>query len=288
MKTILACGALAWCVASAAGPWQEAPAASPSAGCAEMEQFLRTARIVSQREIPVGITVPKRATLDDGTLRHDASVQMTEVRRPVQDFSRSTELNFRDTWQFNVAGYELAKMLGLNMVPPYVERKVNGRSASLSWWIDDAMMERDRVRKKLTSPDPGRWNAEMYAARVFQQLIHDTDPNQTNQLITKDWRIWMIDFSRAFRTSKILRNPKVLVRVDRRLLARLRELTKDGLRERLGRWLGNAEIDALLARRDRMVSHFDAAVARWGESPILYDFARTAEPCGRGLGYNQP
>jgi hypothetical protein len=252
-----------------------------------MEQFLRTASIVSQREIPVGITVPTRATLDDGARRHDASIQVTEVRKPVMEMSRSTELNFRDSWQFNVAGYELAKMLELNMVPPYVERKVNGRSASVSWWIDDAMMERDRVRKKLQSPDQGSWTTEMYAARVFQQLIHDTDPNQTNLLITKDWRIWMIDFSRAFRLSKTLRNPKVLVRIDRRLLAGLRGLTRDALRERVGRWLGNAEIDALLARRDRIVGHFDEAVARWGESPILYDLARTAEPCGTGLGYNQ-
>jgi hypothetical protein len=277
-----------WCAVIAL-PLTQVPAPDQTRGpsCAEMETFLKTARIVSQREIPVGITVPKRATLDDGTRRHDASIQVTEVRKPVYEMRRSTELNFRDSWQFNVAGYELAKMLGLNMVPPYVERKVGGQSASVSWWIDDAMMERDRVRKKLTSPDPGRWNVEMYAVRVFQQLVYDTDPNQTNLLITRDWRIWMIDFSRAFRLSKTLRSPKSLVRIDRRLLARLRELTTDTVRERLGHWLGNAEIDTLLARRDRIVEHFDEAVAKWGESPILYDLARTAEPCGTGLGYNQ-
>jgi hypothetical protein len=277
-----------WCAVIALALTQvPAPAPDQPLGCAEMEQFLRTARIVSQREIPVGITVPKRATLDDGTRRHDASIQVTEVRKPVYEMTRSTEVNFRDSWQFNVAGYELAKMLGLNMVPPYIERKVNGQSASVSWWIDDAMMERDRVRKKLQSPQPERWNDEMYAARVFHQLIHETDPNQTNLLIAKDWRIWMIDFSRAFRLSKTLRNPKSLVRIDRRLLARLRELTKPALQERLGRWLGSAEIEALLARRDRIVGHFDEAVGRWGESPILYDLARTAESCGAGLRYNQ-
>jgi hypothetical protein len=28
-----------------------------------------------------------------------------------------TELNFRDTWKFNVAGYKLDRLLGMNMVP---------------------------------------------------------------------------------------------------------------------------------------------------------------------------
>lgn len=283
MKPGFACAALAWCALSAAALPQEPPAAAPAFGCAEMEQFLRTARIVSQREIPVGVTVPKRATLDDGTRRHDAAVQVTDIRRPVQEMQRSTELNFRDTWQFNVAGYELAKMLGLNMVPPYVERKVSGQLASVSWWIDDAMMERDRVRKQVRSPDSERWLADMYAARVFHQLIADSDPNLTNMLVTKDWRVWMIDFTRAFRWSKALRNRKSLVRIDRRLLARLRTLAKEDLQAALGRWLGTAEIEALLARRDLIVAHFDAEVRKFGESPILYDFPRTNEPCGTGL-----
>ncbi len=279
---LLACGAVV-CGAFAAFGAQTPAAAPTAAGCADMEHFLETARIVSQRELPVGITVPKRATLDDGTLRHDASIQATDVRRPVQEMARSTELNFRDSWKFNVAGYELAKILGLNMVPPYVERKVDGQSASVSWWVDDAMMERDRFRKKLRSPNPERWNDEMYGVRVFHQLIHDTDPNLTNLLIAKDWRIWMIDFTRAFRWTKELRNRKALVRIDRRLLARLRELTMDTLQANLGRWLVKPEIEAVLARRDLIVAYFDEQVRKFGEAPILYDLPRTNEPCGTGL-----
>ena len=41
-------------------------------GCAEMEAFLMTAKVGAQRDLPVGITVPKRATLTDGTRTHDA------------------------------------------------------------------------------------------------------------------------------------------------------------------------------------------------------------------------
>jgi hypothetical protein len=248
-----------------------------------MEDFLKTAPIVRQRDLSVGVTVPRRATLDDGRMRHDAAIQVTDVSRAVFETSRSTELNFRDSWKFNVAGYELAKILQLNMVPPYVERDVEGRSASVSWWVNDAMMGRDQYRRKLVPPDTRRWSEEMQAVRVFHQLIHDTDPNLTNLLITKDWRVWMIDFTRAFRWTTRLQNPHLLVRCDRRLLANLRAMPEDTLREKLGRWLTKREFDGMLARRDLIVKRFDDQIASRGEAFVLYDLPRTSEPCGAGL-----
>ena len=252
-------------------------------GCAEMEAFLKTARVGTQHEIPVGVTVPSRATLDNGTLRHDASIQTVDIHAPTYQTPRGTELNFRDSWKFNVAGYELAKLLELNMVPPYVERRIGGGPASLSWWIDDAMMERDRVRKSLTPPDLTRWNAEMHAARLFHELIADSDFNMTNTLIAPGWRVWMIDFTRAFRLVKALQYPNEVRVVDRKLLANLRALNRDQLQQRLGRWLSRPEIDAVLARRDLLVRAVESEIAAKGEAAVLYDLARVAEPCGAGL-----
>jgi hypothetical protein len=259
-----------------------APAAGPS-GCAAIEDFLKTAKVLKQRDLSVGVTVPSKATLEDGAFRHDASVQTVDVKNPLFQGGLTTEVNFRDAWQFNVAGYELAKLLKLNMVPPYVERRVNGKDASVSWWIDDAMMEKDRFKKKIQPPNPMKWNEQLYAARVFHQLIADTDFNMTNVLITKDWRVWMIDFSRAFRMTKTLPTPKDLTKIDRTLLANLRGLNADVLKERLGRWVGKLEIEGLLARRDLIVEFFEKEVAAKGEAAVLYDFSRTSESCGTGL-----
>ena len=50
----------------------------------------------------------------------------------------------------------------------------------------------------------------MYKIRVFDQLVYDTDPNLTNVLIGEDWKIWRIDFSRAFRLDKNLKKPEGL------------------------------------------------------------------------------
>jgi hypothetical protein len=255
----------------------------PTLRCADMETFLKTAKIGPQRGIPVGVTLPSRAPLDDGKLRHEAAIQTTDISKTTYQTSRGTELNFRDTWQFNVAGYELAKILELNMVPPYVERKVSGVPASVSWWVSDAMMERDRFQKKITAPDPDRWNHEMYAARVFHELIADSDFNMTNILITKDWRLWMIDFSRAFRQTKSIQKPKEMTKMDRKLLANLRGLTMEMLKQTLGRWLNKQEIEGVLARRDLIVRYFDNEVATKGEAAVLYDLPRTSEPCGAGL-----
>lgn len=262
----------------------QAPASPPaSLTCAEMEAFLKTAKMGRQRSIPVGVTVPSRATLDDGKMQHDASIQTIDESKTTFATARGTELNFRDSWQFNVAGYELAKMLELNMVPPYVERTVSGRRASVSWWVGDTMMERDRVKQNLTPPDTELWNAQVLAARAFHELIADTDVNMTNLLITKDWRIWLIDFSRAFRTSRTLQEPERLTAVDRRLLARLKGLTREPLRQKLGRWVTGDQIDAVLARRDLLVRTLESQIAAKGEATIVYDLARTTEPCGVGL-----
>jgi hypothetical protein len=270
-----------WAVAVSSQETALQPARTLS--CDEIETFLKTAKIGRQRAIPIGVTVPLRATLDNGTLRHDAAIQTTDIREASYTTARGTELNFRDTWKFNVAGYELAKMLELNMVPPYVERRVNGGPASLSWWVNDTMMEQDRVQKKLTPPDVGRWNDETQAARLFHELIADYDFNMTNTLITKDWRVWLIDFTRAFRLAKTLQYPDEMTRVDRKLLANLRALTRETLQAKLGAWLAKAEIDAVIVRRDVLVGILDKHIAAKGEAAVLYDLPRVKESCGTGL-----
>ena len=271
------------CWAVALGAQETALQPVPALNCDAIETFLKTAKLGRQREIPVGVTVPLRTTLDSGTLRHDAAIQTADIRQASYPTARGTELNFRDSWKFNVAGYELAKLLELNMVPPYVERRVNGGPASLSWWVDDAMMERDRVQKKLTPPDVARWNDEMHAARLFHELIGDYDFNQTNTLITKDWRVWLIDFTRAFRLTRTLQYPNEVTRADRKLLANLRALNRETLLGKLGRWLAKAEIDAVLVRRDVLAGILDRLIASKGEGAVLYDLPRVKESCGTGL-----
>jgi len=258
-------------------------APAQSLTCSQIEEFLRLGKIGQQKNIPKGITLPLRATLEYNGVQHDAAVQTVNIAKPSFQTAKGAELNFKDYWGYNVAAYELAKILELNMVPPYVERKVAGQQASLSWWVNDSIMELDRKNRQMEPPDLDSWNKQMYAVRVWHQLIYDTDPNLTNILISKDWQIWIIDCTRAFRINKNLRDAKDLVQCDRRLLAKLRTLDKDVLKEKLSRWLTKTEIEALAARAAKIVDFFDKETAAKGEGAVLYDIPRTSQACGTGL-----
>lgn len=252
--------------------------------CADMEQFLREARIVKVRDSSKGVTHPKHATLEKDSLEHDASIQNVDARLKALTGGQRAELNLHDFWGYNIAGYELAKLLSINMVPPYVERRYEGNRSSFSWWIPNVMMDAaERFQRKVEPPDPERWNREMWVIRVFDQLIGNVDNNLTNFLITKDWHVWMIDFSRAFRPYKTLRKPEDLVRCDRRLLDNLRQLDKPLLEQKLRPYLTRSDIEALLARRDEIVKYFADEIARKGEAAVLFELDRVGEACGAGL-----
>jgi hypothetical protein len=237
---------------------------------AQAEEFLLNAKIISIKDLSVGVTIPQRATLSDGKFKHDAKVQSIDIQKTSFQTLKGTEFDFRDSYKFNIAACELDKLLELNMVPPCVERKVGGKAASVSWWVDDAMMELDRQKKKIQAPDSVRFNQQKSMYQVFNQLIYDTDPNQGNILYDKDWKIWIVDQTRAFRKFKTLENPKILSHCDRKLLEKLRGLRKEVLEQKLKPYIGDMQLEAILARRDLIVKFFDEQIAQ--QKPTLFDF----------------
>lgn len=242
---------------------------TPALTIAQKEEFLRTAKIVNDKSAKKGITDTQRVTLSDGTLTHDASVQRIDEHKDVfQGQDGTSEFNFKDSYKFNIAAWKLAKLLGMDdMMPPYVDRKYKGDSASFSWWVDDVLMdEEERTKKHATAPNLEAWNQEMYVVRVFDQLIYNTDRNLGNLLIDKNWHIWMIDHSRTFRTRRDLRNPKNLVQCDRTLLAKMKALDEPTLKKELSPYVNNEEIKGLLGRRDVIVKFFESQGDR-----ALYD-----------------
>jgi hypothetical protein len=237
----------------------------------QKEEFLSTAKVINQKPLSEGITGALRLTLSDGKLTHDAQAQDIDEFKQVFTSALGTELNFRDSYKYNIAAYRLARILDLNMIPPSVERGIGGAAASVTWWLDNVLMtEKARYFQKKEPPDVDRWNKQMYIVRVFDQLIYNTDRNLGNLVIAKDWDIWMIDHTRAFRLHKKLKEERVLVKCDRKLLESLRSLHQASLAE-LKPFLTSPEISAVLARRDRIVEVFDAKVKQSGEAAVLYD-----------------
>ena len=244
----------------------------PALSREQIKQFLLTAKVTGGKQGGKGITDPWRLTLSDGTLTHDASFQSVDehdIDRKFADGHR--ELLFVDSYRYNIAAYRLAELLGLeDMLPVYVERKWQGHIGSLSWWLPVQMDEGQRLQRKIPAPDVEAWNQQMYRIRVFDELVYDTDPNLTNVLIGKDWKIYRVDFTRAFRLSKNLREPKNLERCDRKLLERLKALDGNELTEKTRHYLNNEEVKAVMARRDKIVAYIQSLIAAKGEGEVLY------------------
>jgi len=238
----------------------------------QIKQFLLTAEIIKSKPSSKGVTHPWHLTLSNGTITHDASFQTIDEHKTEMKFANGkVELNFVDSYKYNIAAYRLAELLGLDdMLPVYVERKWQGKTGSLSWYLPAKMDDVERVEKKIEPPDPDKWNSQMYRIRVFDELVYDTDPNLTNVQIGEDWTVWRVDFSRAFRTNKDLRVPKNLVKCDRQLFEKLKALKAEELAEKTKNYLNKDEVKGVMARRDKIVATFQTLIAEKSEKEVLY------------------
>jgi hypothetical protein len=261
---------------------QEPAAASPTAPSvptsdADREAYLLKAEIAKRKPAPGGITNSERATLRQGAIEHDAHIQAHDEYKATMSLSSGTELDFRDSFRNNVAAYRLDRILGLRMIPVTVVRNVDQKPASFTWWVDRVKMdEKKRFQQNISSPDATAWNHQIFVVRVFDQLIYNVDRNLGNLLIDEDWRIWMIDHTRAFKVFKDLKTPKNLGdHCERKLLAALRGLDANTLKAEMKDLLSPPQIDGLLARRDRIVAYYDEKIAALGEDKVLYDLETT-------------
>jgi len=260
-----------------AAPWpspaQTLAPAPPAAtlGPAEMEKFLLDGRIIKKKESSKGVTDAYRVTLSDGVLTHDAQVQNVDIAKSYFDVGpKKSEVNFKDSYRYNVAAYRLAVALGLDNVPMSVERIVDGKPAAMTWWLDGVMDDGDRRKKKIAQSNPARAADYYNVMFVFDELIQNRDRNQGNIVWSPDSKMWLIDHTRAFRLNTNLLKPEQLSRCDRGLLERLRAVTPEALAQAVGNSLTKQEQEALLARRDKIVKHYDERIARLGEPVVLF------------------
>src|SRR5215212_244824 len=177
----------------------------------QMEAFLLTGKVIKKKDTKKGVTKPVQATLSDGTIVHDAQIQAIDESKAMFQAGKASEVGFRDTYKFNVAGYRLARILGLDTVPMSVARRIEGKNAAITWWVDDVRMdEGDRLKLKTTGTDVDRLTKQMQVMRVWDELIQNRDRNSGNMLWTGDWTLWMIDHTRAFRVNDQLLKPDQL------------------------------------------------------------------------------
>lgn len=236
---------------------QETLPGLPWLGSADtIAEYIRTAAVKKLEDIPVGVTRPQRAILAPGG--PVASVV-------VKDLPPGRKGGYWESYRSEIAAYELDRMLDLNMVPPTVEKRVNGTTMSAQMFVERCVWLKEL--KGQQPPDVVAWNRQVHRHRVFDNLVANIDRNAGNLLVyrTPDWHLVLVDHSRCFTTTKKL--PFPMTRIDRPLFERLKALDKPALKARLGTLVDG--IDALLERRDLIVRHFEQLAAAKGEGVVF-------------------
>ena len=238
-------------------------------------EFLSNAPVVDIEPIGEGITRPRRLTLERDDVRLRALFQTVHEERRVAHIAPGRrEANFRDYHGFEPAAYRLGRLLGLTNVPPSTSRRLRGEHGSIQIWIENATNEKQRVKSGAAPPDALRWKRELQVQLVWDELVGNTDRNQGNFLYDSAWRLWMIDHSRAFRTSTDLRQADKIIWCERRFFERLRTATDDEIRAAVDEQLRPNEVRALLERRRKVVAHIEGLMRARGEAPVLFEWPR--------------
>ena len=271
----LAARAVALLVLAASLAVPATPAAQETAAVyqgAAAEAFLAKAKVVAVKDLGSGITNPQKATLAlDGVTRFAVFKSIDESKQGVTRFGDgSVEVDFQDSWQTEVAAYQVDLMIGLGLVPATIERRIGNSVGSLQWWVESMMPEAQRVKDKVSPPDVEAWNRLMFKVRLFDQLIANVDRHLNNILVTKDFDVRLIDHSRAFRATRELKNPDDLKRFSKSLLDGITRLNQRDLRAKVSRYLTSPQIDRLLQRRDAILALVKKRIAEQGEAAVIY------------------
>jgi hypothetical protein len=247
---------------------------------AQWEEFLTTADIVKYERIGVGVTKPWKLYLKKGDIENKAAWK---------DVDKSLGGGAYDKWQHEIAAYRLDKLIGLNMIPIYVEREFRGKKGALSLWANIKYSLIEIMDQGIKVPDSARqqYYDMGYVYYLWDSLIANDDPTQENILYTEDWRTILIDHSRAFRSNKKYTEkivfgingikkrqaddkPFLMRRVPRVLLDNIKALDFAGIKQAVGPYLTDKQIESIIARKQLILDEIAAMIKQYGEDKVLY------------------
>jgi hypothetical protein len=241
----------------AAGAAFQAPAPASSkiwiGRHAEIEAYLKSASVTGMEELKIGVTRPRRAKLAPGG-PIDAMAW-----KPIRPGRYN---GYWESYKSEIAAYELDKHLELGMIPPTVERQVQGDTGAAVMWVSPTQSFKElggvpgqQGVKGPPGPMVANWIKQITRAKMFDNLIGNTDPNLGNWLVDPAWNLILIDHTRAFTSTKNLYHE--LNQVDAELWDRMKALDEPSLTTAVGGWLDKGAIQGILARRDRMQAVMD-------------------------------
>ena len=170
---------------------------------AAIADFLRSAKITLIEDLDVGVTKPKRVTLEANGVKMRAIFKALDTDPKLERSRWNRVADKADRFIYDQAAYELDRILGLDMVPVAVSRRINNETGMLQYWVEGAINEKERREKNLDYNGYCSSNSQYALMNAFDTLIHNDDRNLSNVLFTqRDWALWLIDHTRAFRSTR--------------------------------------------------------------------------------------
>jgi hypothetical protein len=246
---------------------------------ARWEAFLAEAPVIRSESVGEGVTAPSKLWLEKDGVKRAAAWKVVH---------KKLSGGVLDSWKYEIAAYRLDKLIGLNMVPPAVERAYKGKKGALVLWISfqysllEIMEQGGRFPVRVAAQLPAL-NDLFY---IWGSLVANDDPTQQNIRFTKDWQMVLIDHSRAFRSDKDYTErlvfgangikkmtdtgqPFLFTGLPRTLYEKIKALDLESLRQAVGPYLTDKEIEAVLARKALLIAEIDGLIKRDGEDKVL-------------------
>jgi len=230
---------------------------------AAIENYLKTAKIVSVEPELSGRTQGWTVELDDGTEKKRGFFKHANRHRPNI---------LPDCYMYEIAAYELDKLLNLNIVPPVIKREIDNVTGSLQIFLEECRPLDEQIKRNLSAPDEILFENAMDEIVIFENLVFDECGDQRDILVhLSDWRLCRVDFSEAFEPKKSLIPDCEIKRCPRSLFQNLNKLDDELLRSAVGNYLNEEEMAALIVRSKLITGHLDQLIEENGEAAVLYD-----------------
>ncbi|NIO47954.1 MAG: hypothetical protein GTN73_00730 [Candidatus Aminicenantes bacterium] len=232
----------------------------------KLENFLRTAKIVSKRRAG-GRGENWIISLDDGKISRYGFFKLLDATRP--------DALIPDSYKYGIAAYELDKLLDLNLIPPVVEREIEGRKGSLQIFIEGALNESVRRMKNIKPPDPEKFKNTMEDLSVFENLTYSPSfcgERELDDILImhkKDWKVWRVDFSEAFAPSPELIPECEITGCSKKLCQNLIKLEDEKIKAKLEHYLNDEEMSMLLKRKELIIEKIKKLIEKKAEESIL-------------------
>jgi hypothetical protein len=245
--------------------------------------FLRTADVISMEEIGMGRSGAQKIRLEKDGQQANAVFRTVDKRESsVTTLTGKKYRNFRDSYRFECAAYELSRILGMDNVPACVLRTIDGDEGSVQIWVENAMTEGGRVDAGLPAPGGVRWFQQTQLMYLFDALVFNFDRNSGNVLIDEQGKIWFIDHTRSFSMEDEVENLNKIVVCPRGVWENLQSLNEEMLTERLGPYLRSSDmerqIDSLMERQETLVKYLGKAIKEKGEAQVLFVMMPSPSP----------